>query len=130
MLKVLNSMWTKRSACMWSAIPPPTTAGALGQLAERLRVTILHPLAAGRAKAWMAGTSPAKTKSAGRFAPLFDRKIFPGQPCARSGRAPIGRPLGGPAPQTELIGRRGTAVFCRKRAGNDIVHSLFTNALR
>jgi hypothetical protein len=33
----------------------------------------------------MAGTSPAKTKSAGRFAPLSGRKMFPGQPCAFAG---------------------------------------------
>ena len=31
------------------------------------------------------GTSPAKTKSAGRFALLSGRKIFPGQPWAKAG---------------------------------------------
>jgi hypothetical protein len=39
----------------------------------------------GRSKAWMAGTWPAKTKSAGRFGPLSGRKIFPGQPYAKAG---------------------------------------------
>ena len=34
---------------------------------------------------WMAGTSPAKTKLAGRFAPLSGRGIFPGQPGAFAG---------------------------------------------
>jgi hypothetical protein len=43
-------MRTKRSACMWSAIPPPTIACALGQPAERS--TCLHPPpACGRARA-------------------------------------------------------------------------------
>jgi hypothetical protein len=56
----------------------------------------IHVFCFGRSNAWMPtelvrglkahGTSPAKAESAGRFATLSDRKIFPGQPCGSGER--------------------------------------------
>jgi hypothetical protein len=46
----------------------------------------IHAFFFGSSKAWMAGTSPAKTNFFSRFPLLFGRKIFPGQPGALRGR--------------------------------------------
>jgi hypothetical protein len=62
---------------LWASLPSACVSPSSTRLLPGARF--------GRAKAWMAGTSPAKTKSAGRFAPLFDSKIFLGQPCAKAG---------------------------------------------
>jgi hypothetical protein len=44
----------------------------------------IHVFVSG-AKAWMAGSSPAKTKRGSRFPSFCRAKIFPGQPCAFAG---------------------------------------------